>query len=53
MTGADAVGVAVELGDCVPDDVMVAVTVDDADADAPRDSDAEAVPDAELVLVDV
>jgi hypothetical protein len=53
LTGADAVGVAVKLGVCVPDDVVVAVTVDDADADEPRDSDAEDVPVAVREPVDV
>ena len=43
MTGADDVGVAVELSVCEPVDVVVAVTVDDADADAPRVSEAVAV----------
>ena len=53
MTGADDVGVAVELGVCEPVDVVVAVTVDDADAEAPRVSEAVAVLVAVPVPVDV
>ena len=43
MTGADDVGVDVELGVCEPVDVAAAVTVDDPDASAPRDNVAVAV----------
>ena len=37
-------GVAVMLGVCVPVDVAAAVTVDDADIDTPRVSEAVAAP---------